>query len=468
MAKRKPEDYPRQLDEYPEIMSKMDPLIIRVSPTVLLVGSTTYTAKIKLGYRFNGFHVNVTGVGIPIYTEEVDIENASTTNKSTVNGMSDAYNKVEERATTWMDDLEKSMIDDSKEKNIVDLLREIKYQMHFDLSGHKYPAIIPPGQPGYDETIYDERMEVCPEVPTYITDIYKLLAEMNARLNNLMVVMASDGTGSDSPTDPNYGKNRLINNVTATYDDNTHGFDVTYDYGERVTAGLNERIGDINNPKPNSVIKKLEDIKTNVNTVATNVDTVATDIVDLKTQTATNADTISDAITSGLNQLVAKMNDMNSRIGVSGDDNTKPTLFGKMAAVKTDTNNILTKPILGSDVTSTTITNFNEVLTCLTASPSDASYRNDSNYVRALNHLSHDMVLWNYDVDNNDYTKITQILHNSFYHNASATNNNWTVRTQVDAVMVNGVRGHGYEVSIPTERGFTSNSNTGWGVYVHI
>ena len=449
MAKRKPEDYPRQLDEYPEIMSKMDPLIIRVSPTVLLVGSTTYTAKIKLGYRFNGFHVNVTGVGIPIYTEEVNTKNADTTNKSALNGMSDAYNIVEERATTWMDDLEKSMIDDSKEKNVVDLLREIKYQMHFDLSGHKYPAIIPPGQPGYDETKYDERMEICPEVPTYITDIYKLLAEMNARLNNLMVVIASDGTGGTISTDTDYGKNRIIDNVTVTYNDNTHGFDVKYDYGERVTAGLNERIGDINNPKPNSVIKKLDDIKTNVNTVATNVDTVATDIVDLKTQTETNATMISDRLApngdniySAVQILVGQMQTMNNKIGQADDSDTMSTLFGKMNLtntrignsydaipdpysifgklkdIKTDTNSILTKPILGSDVSDTTINYLNTVLTYLNASTDDANVRGDDTYIKALNRTSYNMVCWR-GMDGNANTTLSEALYYSMRYDYS-------------------------------------------------
>jgi outer membrane murein-binding lipoprotein Lpp len=457
---RDPQKYPDE-DKYPEIMSKMDPLIIRVSPTVLLVGSTTYTAKIKLGYRFNGFHVNVTGVGIPIYTEEVDIENASTTNKSTINGMSDAYNVVEARATEWMDDLEKSMIDDSKEKNIVDLLREIKYQMHFDLSGHKYPAIIPPGQPGYDETMYDDRMEVCPEVPTYITDIYKLLAEMNARLNNLMVVMASDGTGSDIPTDPNYGKNRLINDVTATYDDNTHGFNITYDYGERVTAGLNERIGDINNTNANSVIGKLDTISTNVNTVATSVNTVATnvdnvatkieavhraigtgsddnsvqkrldaiatDIVSLNGQSAVNATTISNAITEGLNQLVGQINTLNSKPIMSLDS----TCISRMNTWYND--------IYNSDADNMIIT--------MKKFFGKTGITDSTNIGEKLDRV----IYWWGDQDAEtpvDY---------AFF-----------IRSKVDTVITKGYVGHGYETSDAPNRGFYNSVQNKYGVYVSI
>ena len=138
MAKR---EYPRNDNEYPEVMSKMDPLIIRVDPLVMVVGSTTYTAKVKIGYKFNGFLVHVSGVGIPIYKEVVDITGYNT-GKTTTGEGSDAYKYVQDKARDWMDTLEKSMLDDNKEKNIVDLLRELKYQMHFDLSGHQPSSTI--------------------------------------------------------------------------------------------------------------------------------------------------------------------------------------------------------------------------------------------------------------------------------------------------------------------------------------
>lgn len=386
MANRQPDEYPRKPDEYPEIMSKMDPLIIRVSATVLLVGSTTYTAKIKLGYKFNGFVVNVTGVGIPIYTEEVDIANASTTNKSRQNGMSDAYNKVAEKATEWMDNLEKSMIDDTKEKNIVDLLREIKYQMHFDSSGHKYPAIIKPNEPGYNEEEYDPRMEVCTEVPTYITDIYKLLAEMNARLNNLMLSISSDGASID--------KNKLVEDVQVTYNDTTHGFDTTYIYSGYAEAGLNKRIETLNkcigvsediddgkslqtritdiqnsigthidnsgdgvqsvqtsldgiwtqldtikrsigwitdgqSPDPKSVISKLDNIQKGINDSSTGAASITNKLDAISSDLrGPGQDTISGAVS----QLVAQMNNMNAKIGTpTGTDTLFSVAYGILA-----------------------------------------------------------------------------------------------------------------------------------------
>ena len=403
MANRQPDEYPRKPDEYPEIMSKMDPLIIRVSPTVLLVGSTTYTAKIKLGYRFNGFHVNVTGVGIPIYKQEVDIGNKSTTNKSAT-GNSDAYDYVEKKACAWMDELEKSMISDSKEKNVVDLLREIKYQMHFDLSGHQPSSTISTSDD------YDPRIEICDDVPTYITDIYKLLADMNAKLNNLMVVMASDGT--------NDNKNKLVTAVDVNYNSNTHGFDVNFTYDNTPVKGLNTRIKELNDSigtgkdegqtkeSLQSRITKLQEsignssdgtVISKLNTIGTNVDTVATDIVDLKVQTETNASIVAnrlapeqDNIYSAVQILVGQMQSMNSKIGQAEDSYDSATLFGKMNL----TNTRIGTPSSDSD---TVLANIKSVKTDVISLPTFISNHSDT-----LSHLN-SALTWN--PTGNGYTR---------------------------------------------------------------
>ena len=168
-------EYPRKSNEYPEIMSKLDPLIIRVSPTVLLVGSTSYTAKVKLGTMFNGYYVNVSGVGLPILKQEVDISGHSNTNGTGNKGEnSDAWNYIISQAEAWMDTLEQSMLSNNSSKNIVDLLREIKFQNHFDLSGHT--DMIEP---------YKDSVEVCTEEPTYPQSILAQLTSLNTNLTTL-------------------------------------------------------------------------------------------------------------------------------------------------------------------------------------------------------------------------------------------------------------------------------------------
>lgn len=168
-------DYPRKANEYPEIMSKLDPLIIRVSPTVLLVGSTSYTTKVKLGTMFNGYYVNVSGVGLPILKQEVDISGHSNTNGTGNKGEnSDAWNYIISQAEAWMDTLEQSMLSNNSSKNIVDLLREIKFQNHFDLSGHT--DMIEP---------YKDSVEVCTEEPTYPQSMLTQLISLNTNLTTL-------------------------------------------------------------------------------------------------------------------------------------------------------------------------------------------------------------------------------------------------------------------------------------------
>lgn len=168
-------EYPRKSNEYPEIMSKLDPLIIRVSPTVLLVGSTSYTAKVKLGTMFNGYYVNVSGVGLPILKQEVDISGHSNTNGTGNKGEnSDAWNYIISQAEAWMDTLEQSMLSNNSGKNIVDLLREIKFQNHFDLSGHT--DMIEP---------YKDSVEVCTEEPTYPQSMLTQLISLNTNLTTL-------------------------------------------------------------------------------------------------------------------------------------------------------------------------------------------------------------------------------------------------------------------------------------------
>lgn len=441
MANRQPDEYPRKPDEYPEIMSKMDPLIIRVSPTVLLVGSTTYTAKIKLGYRFNGFHVNVTGVGIPIYKEEIDIGNKSTTNKSAT-GNSDAYDYVEKKACAWMDELEKSMINDSKEKNVVDLLREIKYQMHFDASGHKYPAIVP----GTDE--YDARMEVCTEVPTYIEDLYTMLLQITIRLDNLTSVI-------------NGGQLKELREDSVEYDQETGKFVYHEDSVGNTVKGLNERIEELNDSigtgkdegqtkeSLQSRITKLQEsignssdgtVISKLNTIGTNVDTVATDIVNLKVQTETNASTVANRLApeqnniySAVQILVGQMQSMNSKMGQAGDSYDSATLFGKMNL----TNTRIGTPSGDSD---TVLANIKSVKTDVSGLPTFISNHSDT--------LSH--------------------IGSALYNNWGPESGSWTIRTSADGVITyDQVPWSYYSGPTATERGYQQlSSNKVWAVRI--
>ena len=293
-----------------------------------------------------------------------------------------------------MDTLEKSMLDDNKEKNIVDLLRELKYQMHFDLSGHQPSSTIE----GSED--YDPRIEICDAVPTYITDIYKLLADMNAKLNNLMVVMASDGTNVD--------KNKLITSVDVTYDSSTHGFDVDFTYDTTPVKGLNTRIEELNasigtgndegqnKESLQSRITKMQESIGN-STDTENTTTVIGKLIDIKKKLADENKTLGGQIAESVGVLVARMDDMNGRIGTPGDSWQSNTLFGKIDITNTRIGNPTEGG--GPDITSrlsTISTNVTTVSTNVSGLPTFIS-----TYSTTLDHLNsalrHGTVCYNYD-----------------------------------------------------------------------
>lgn len=254
-------DYPRNIDEYPEIMSKLDPLIIRVSPTVLLVGSTSYTAKVKMGSMFNGYYIHVSGVGLPILKQDVDISGQSSTNgKGNKGENSDAWNYITDMARDWLDILEQSMLSNNSGKNIVDLLREIKFQNHFDLSGHT--DMIEP---------YKDSVEVCTEGHTYPQDMLEQLTLLNSNLKVL---------------------NEAING----------------------TNGLNKRVSDIEdkvNKNAEAIAALTEKLNTSLSNMSTTMSNMSNSVSDSITKTGTQ---ISTAVENGLDSLVGQMGTMNTNI----------------------------------------------------------------------------------------------------------------------------------------------------------
>ena len=129
---------------YPVIVAKTEPLIIRVNNLSLVVGSSSFSAKIKMGSTYTGFYVHISALGEPIAKIPVSIDGYNNTTVVTGFTHTAAYMHIEDEATKWMDDLEDSFNSADTGKNIIDLLREIKYQNHFDLSGYA-PSPLPEG-----------------------------------------------------------------------------------------------------------------------------------------------------------------------------------------------------------------------------------------------------------------------------------------------------------------------------------
>lgn len=254
-------------DTYPVVISKLDPLMIRVSEMVLLVGSTSYTAKVKMSQLFNGFYVYVSSVGEPIHKEEVNISGHNSTNGDSHGEGSDAWRYIRAKARDWMDALESSMTKEDAQKNVVELLREMKFQEHFDMSGHIIDE-------NYKQK-YGDNFELCTEQPVYMKSVIE-------KINDIYeAIYGADGLNS---------RVTQINNTLSTMDGHIDEIE-----GKLQTIGDNVHTLDTN------VHDDLNNIKSQLNTM--NVTTLPG-----------VADKISKAINDGLTSLVGQMNDMNTNI----------------------------------------------------------------------------------------------------------------------------------------------------------
>lgn len=175
---------------YPYVVSKSDPLIIRVSELTLLVGSTTYSAKIKQGSPtiFNGFYIFVSGLGEPI--ARVPIDSSSYSNEDISGLGSDSYNYVKSQASLWINNLQESFLHAESQKNAVDLLNELKCQLHYDITGNS--------------SLYTDGMNVdMSAIPlsTKLDNMNKELQDLNVGINNMNKVITEMSTNVSNVAD---------------------------------------------------------------------------------------------------------------------------------------------------------------------------------------------------------------------------------------------------------------------------
>jgi hypothetical protein len=208
---------------------------------------------------------------------------------------------------------------------------------------------------------------------------------------------------------------------------------------------------------------KLDTVGTNVNTVATNVDTVASDVVALSTQSATNATTISNAITSGLNQLVAQMTTMNGRIGTPRYSYQSDTLFGKID---------ITNTRIGDPANNTVNTLF-DYLDDIKSAPilnADPDVGMDADHVMWLNYWVQD-VYRTQDASGHNLHPMHDAMYDFFYKTLSGESDICTSK-KLDSAVVRGKVCWDYETGTAAnnycDRGFYHiDDNNRWGMWVH-
>lgn len=188
--------------QYPQVISKVDPLIIRVNELILLVGSTSYSAKIKQGSIYNGFYIYTSSLGEPI--DKVEVDSSSFSNENIAGVGSDAYNHIKSKAIEWIDTLQDSFTKATSQKNTVELLKEIKCQLHYDITG--------------DNSLFEEGMDVdmsSTSLSQKLTDTAGELKNLNTKLNALNTKMDNLNTNiSTVSTKTEMVANRLASSET--------------------------------------------------------------------------------------------------------------------------------------------------------------------------------------------------------------------------------------------------------------
>lgn len=240
-------------ESYPKVISKQDPLIVRVDALILLVDSTTYSAKIKFGIALKAFNIYSSGLGSPIYQQDVDVSGMSEEGVED----SDAYKAIVTEATLWIDKLEDSFSSATSGKSLVDVVNELKAQSHFDITGSE--------ELHTDEMVFDNTAS------NLITTINNLSLKLD-KLDKL-----------DSITDALTSiKNKLCDSSTTLGDQIASAVETALDGIMGEFADLSTAIsGDIS-----TLSSTINDIKSTVNNINNTSDTINNRIYDIQIKTS--------------------------------------------------------------------------------------------------------------------------------------------------------------------------------------
>ena len=326
--------------EYPIIVSKLGPLIMRVNELLLVVGSTSFSAKIKISSTWTGFYVYTNGLGETIAKINVDITNYNNTDIIVTTGKTLAYQHIKEEAVKWMNTLQDSFASATAQQNTVDLLKELKAQLHFDFSG-----AVPT-----DPTIHiDETDSYIKSIADDISDIKIQLSDLTTSVQDLKDALNSENSEDNSIS----YRLSLIEDALGTAD-GTFGKLISdaIQNGLQTLTGemqtMNTNIGTVNSNvtsvsgQVSTVDTKVGTINTNVNTVKSDVSTVKSDVSTVKTSVNTvsgNVDNVKSTVNTIHNTDVP---DIKSTVTNSGGttDGAVASLANTVDGINTTVGNI--------------------------------------------------------------------------------------------------------------------------------
>ena len=270
--------------EYPIILSKLDPLVVRVNELLLVVGSTSFSAKIKLGTSYSGFYVHASGLGEPIAKIEVSVKNYN--NKDIVGdtGKTMAWLHIEDQASKWMDNFQESFTKASSQKNVVDLIRELKAQLHYDFTGEEPsdPTINIDTQSSYFDSMSTDIHSIDSRLDTLTEKLDGLADKVDTIVNAL--------TSTDSDDNSISYRLSLIEAALGTDTNDRFGKVIA----KAITDGLTSLTNEMTtmNTNINTVNTNVNTVKGTVNTVNTNVNTVKSDVGTVKSDVGTVKSTV--------------------------------------------------------------------------------------------------------------------------------------------------------------------------------
>lgn len=271
-------------DQYPVVVYKQDPLIVRVDDLILVVGSSSFSAKIKIGTMYTGFYIHTNGIGEPIAKVSVDINGISTQKVNNDFTSSDAYKYIADQAAIWMDNLEASFVDSKGQKNLVEIIQEV--------------------------TKYDDPIEG--------TGIAQIRVETN---DDALEALDNHLTGGD-------GSGGIINSVKESIDNTNDTLSDTNSVLSNIESAIKGET------ETSSILSDIKDTLDDINTTLGKIEEA------MGTGNGTFAKLIADAITEGLQTLTTEMSTMNTNIeGVQNSIGTPSgdTVLGLVRDIPTNT-----------------------------------------------------------------------------------------------------------------------------------
>ena len=331
---------------YPIVHRIVDPLVIRPSRFALQVNDTTYYAKVKFGVQFCGFLVYISGIGYNFYEykDEELTQRWSKTSKQSGQSISstEVQRQLEEEAETWINNLQDAILALKSGSELKKAIDRLCWQMHYDLteSDTDFTQFDDFSDVEIDKTdsqhivhtIYDTINTSATSIGTAVGDGANVIIGNNTDSNGLWLVSNSISTLNTALTDASTGAlktqigDKLYRESSGVIVENTVA-------GMLNKVATNLRADDDGiTQREYTISKALRDVSDNPNYSVSHATYQQTQL-ELEHFTTISTDQLGAFGTGGNGTLY-------STLGTAGDTSASQTVFGKVAAVKAQTDGI--------------------------------------------------------------------------------------------------------------------------------